>query len=1243
MASVPLLKTVVNVPLAASLATETTDKLVTVGSVLELQNAYMDRTGEVLKRNGSEVLITPTQATIPSGGTIPAPYNLAVYQDQLEVLGVPGPTAIQTWLPEQSALVQASPTSTGATSLFWGPVTTTLTPILANSEYQAASNLPTVLSAVSSCCQSTQYTLTAYELVTPTQSNVVLVVSDRSSGQQVASTTYTNCLRPKCKAVGNFLCCIFADLTNTTIQIAQLDTTNLGSAVPVLNNIGNVFPTAPTMIDVTLLNSTTLAFIFNQSSSNDVTAITWVPSTQTGTNTSLQDHTGTPIVATNALCWIQDLGNSGHTSIVTANSTAGVVAHWGFAALSGGTSNSTRDDVLDSSTVGKAAAAYATTGTPGGVLGVYDLACYTTSNSATGEYTCVYTCLNLSKQNSAVVRRAFRSGSSVTTGATYWANVVLASNWFTEAGTAMIVVGYPLPLNPGGTLSTIFGQPPFYTQTQPTTAYYLVRDGLNQPTPIATFSMGSGGGLPLRNSSLAPVSIDTITGDALVSLASILDFTEILSSPLVTIPVMGVSLCRIHATAAGETTLSAPIEAFGSLFLPGGTLLCWDGQTLGEAGYSNDPAPLTLVQSNGGGQLNASSTYAYMYQYCRATKGGRQRRSGFSAIGTVSTNGAIGNSVSVTGFMNTITGTGGWIEVFRGAANAAAGFQLCGTIPNNPTVSTFTFNDLLADSELGAAAIGGDGELVDNQPIPGASLVVTYQGRLWFVSPEHPQTLYYTDVDTGLPGGPNDGLVFSTDDFAVDVIDQNGPITGLQVMDTELVVFKKDAIYLVQGSGPDGNGAGATYGFQLIASGVGTSNAHSIVLAQDGTWFMSESERSGIMTLSRGLTVDYTGSGVRTFSGEVVTSAVVVPSQSQLRWYTSGGTTLVWDWISKIWTTFTGQPCASAVYYNGSVAYAPLSGAFAGYVLQETPGYYAEGTVQGHNIQVTSTDTATSTGFIFANAYFSSADVGRTLVLLGTTNISNDGIYSVTAVTNGTTIVTSPPPPLVGVLNATAPVYAEVTSGRIVTETDSPWLSLALLKGYERIYRMQGVGETAGAHALFARLLRGYNNADEVGFGVQTFTSIPDWTWELRPREQRMDAMRANLTVTDLPYMGSGSSTATIPVVLGLDGSNPAGNLIVTNAQSYKTGDHFTVASDTNGNNGTYAISSIVVVGGAPQFVVTPSASANQPFSASAVVTQTGAVLSAPTAGAVTNGLALVVGTKKGLRRVPNSSKVPAR
>ena len=133
-------------------------------------------------------------------------------------------------------------------------------------------------------------------------------------------------------------------------------------------------------------------------------------------------------------------------------------------------------------------------------------------------------------------------------------------------------------------------------------------------------------------------------------------------------------------------------------------------------------------------------------------------------------------------------------------------------------------------------------------------------------------------------------------------------------MDDKQIIFKKNAAYYFNGSGPDNTGAGSTYSQPIfITSAVGCSNQKSIVLIPQGLMFQSD---KGIWLLGRDLSTTYIGAPVEAFNNEAVNSAVVVPGTTQVRFTLSNGMMLMYDYFYNQWGIFEGASAISSTIYQ---------------------------------------------------------------------------------------------------------------------------------------------------------------------------------------------------------------------------------------------------------------------------------------------------------------------------------------
>lgn len=257
---------------------------------------------------------------------------------------------------------------------------------------------------------------------------------------------------------------------------------------------------------------------------------------------------------------------------------------------------------------------------------------------------------------------------------------------------------------------------------------------------------------------------------------------------------------------------------------------------------------------------------------------------------------------------------------------------------NSTTTDSVAFVDSLSDAAiLGNSLIYTTGGVVENTAAPATKALTLFDNRLWYIDAENPNVLGYskqviqdTPVETSdlltLYIAPTIGAQAST-----------GPSEVLSAMDDKLIIFKGNAIYYINGSGPDNTGANSQYSQPIYITGtVGCVNPRSVVLMQNGLMFQSD---KGIWLLGRDLSTSYIGADVEGFNDGTVQSAVVVPETTQVRFTMSTGVTLVYDYYYNQWGTFTNVPAISSCIYEGLHTYLNQYGQ----IMQETPGRYLDG------------------------------------------------------------------------------------------------------------------------------------------------------------------------------------------------------------------------------------------------------------------------------------------------------------
>jgi hypothetical protein len=100
-----------------------------------------------------------------------------------------------------------------------------------------------------------------------------------------------------------------------------------------------------------------------------------------------------------------------------------------------------------------------------------------------------------------------------------------------------------------------------------------------------------------------------------------------------------------------------------------------------------------------------------------------------------------------------------------------------------------------------------------------------------------------------------------------------------------LAVFKVDAIGIISGPGPDGNGHG-NYIVQTLSTKAGCTNVKSIVNGADGCYYQ-DSQTGRLMLLAPTLQVQEAAPGAFDFSGYALTCGLHVEAARQMWWYAS--------------------------------------------------------------------------------------------------------------------------------------------------------------------------------------------------------------------------------------------------------------------------------------------------------------------------------------------------------------------
>jgi hypothetical protein len=396
-------------------------------------------------------------------------------------------------------------------------------------------------------------------------------------------------------------------------------------------------------------------------------------------------------------------------------------------------------------------------------------------------------------------------------------------------------------------------------------------------------------------------------------------------------------------------------EVGNNLNISGGFGWMYDGYLPVEQNFFLWPDNVSCTWSTSGGFIHAqpdgaTNTNAYAYQavYEWSDNQGNIFRSAPSIPFFVTTTGS-GTGGSITVNVPTLrltykvasTSNQMKIVIYRWSVANQVYYQVTSiTSPelNSTSSDSVAFVDKLADASIvGNSIIYTNGGVLEDVNPPGYNITTLFDTRQWVVDAEDQNLLWFSkQIIEGTPVEFSDLLTFYIAPNT-GTTGATGPITALAPMDDKLIIFKKDAIYYINGSGPDNTGANNQYSQPIfVTSTVGCSNQASVVLMQNGLMFQSD---KGIWLLGRDLSTNYIGAPVEAFNSSNVNSAVNVPETNQIRLTLSTGQTLMYDYYYEQWGTFSGVPSVSSCIYQGLHSFINSSGV----TYQESPGLYLDG------------------------------------------------------------------------------------------------------------------------------------------------------------------------------------------------------------------------------------------------------------------------------------------------------------
>lgn len=528
-----------------------------------------------------------------------------------------------------------------------------------------------------------------------------------------------------------------------------------------------------------------------------------------------------------------------------------------------------------------------------------------------------------------------QSGSVMDSG-TVVRSVGLASKAFIIDGTEYFLAAYESPFQP---------------------TYFLINGSLSTETaPIVVSRLAYQNGGGYLTVGLPSVSVTGNTAQVaylLKDLIAAVNKGTALSTGTQTAGIYSQTGINLATFAIGSEQLDTA-ETAQNLLLTGGFLWGYDGYKATENNFFLYPDSIEATWNASGGSIAAqpdgtTNTNAYWIQvtYEWSDNQGNLFRSAPSIPIPVTTTGSgSSGSIVVTGptcRLTYKTGNPVKIVIYRWSVSQQVYYQTTSILSpqlNSLSTDSFSFTDINSDATiLGNNILYTTGGVVEDVGAPASDLVTLFDDRLWLVDSEDRNLLWFSkQVIEATPLEMSDLFTMYIAP-TIGAQGSTGEISAIGPMDDKLVIFKKNAAYYINGTGPDNTGINNNYSQPtFITSTAGCSNQKSIVFTPQGLMFQSNGK--GIWLLGRDLTMSYIGAAVEAFNSAVVTSAVNVPETNQVRFTLDSGITLMYDYYYGQWGTFVGVPAISSTLYED--LHTCINS--LGQVLQETPGQYLDGT-----------------------------------------------------------------------------------------------------------------------------------------------------------------------------------------------------------------------------------------------------------------------------------------------------------
>lgn len=489
---------------------------------------------------------------------------------------------------------------------------------------------------------------------------------------------------------------------------------------------------------------------------------------------------------------------------------------------------------------------------------------------------------------------------------------------------------------------------------------------------ISKFAYESGGGyyntgIPSMTTVGSSAYVSYLTQDLLTSVASANltgSSSQVIASNQNVYTQTGINLGKFNFSSNNIS----PKDTGNALSIPSGCLFNYSGLQCVENNFHLFPEPTALLTisigsgssfSVGSNEWTNGQAYQYQLIYQWSDEQANIHRSATSLPMTAPVGGTIGsityqptfNLLPVTQKQNYTA------SLFRWSPQQPEFFKVGAvtfTLPMSQTQTTSSvsagtnlryrlfghllqFIDFAKDSDiLGNEILYTTGNNLEDTGLPACSAGAVWDARFWTILSETGEIAFSKPI---IPATPiemaQDQTIFVPSSQTAQ--GPSGPPVCIFPMDDKLIIFRKNGILYINGTGPDITGANGQYSEPIqIPSGFGCSNQSSIVLTPIGIMFQSD---NGIWLLGRDLSTKFIGKDIEAYNNQTVLSANCIPGSTEVRFELNGGSKLVYDYFVDQWNSDSPMWGQSSVIYNGLHTFVNSSSS----VFQESQGIYLDG------------------------------------------------------------------------------------------------------------------------------------------------------------------------------------------------------------------------------------------------------------------------------------------------------------